>query len=246
MPSAKFLIAAAALACTAAAVPAHATIVTVVGTHFDLRYDDTKLGLFGAPSLVGDQLFFTLSTFAASSANGAGLVSTNSTISGIELVAKNGYGFGSVSLSEFGDYTLSGSNSSVQVLGQLRGFNVANASFTQTTANLALSPLTPLTLADGANHDWLAGATLDASTPVLPLPGFTNVIASRPDVMGLILENRLSAYTDAAQGGLLQAFIEKKVAGVVLTVSPVPETGTWLSFGTGLCLLGLRLARRSA
>ncbi len=240
----KKLLAAAAIAGLVGWMPAQATIITVVGTSFDLRYDDTKLGLFGAPTLVGDQMFFTLSNFVAQSNNGAGVVSTFSTVSGLELVAKNGTRFTGLMLSEFGDYNLSGTNSTVQVLGQLRAFNTANALSTQTSSNLVVSAATPLNLADGANHDWLASAAIDATTPVLPVPGFTNVIASSPEVMGLLIENRLSAYTDPAQSGLLQAFIEKKVAGVAVTVSVVPEPETWLTFLLGLGLVGARLHRR--
>ena len=39
------------------ASPAHSAIQTITGSNFDLFYDKTKLGLFGAPSLAGNNIF---------------------------------------------------------------------------------------------------------------------------------------------------------------------------------------------
>ena len=39
------------------ASPAHSAIQTITGSNFDLVYDDTKLGLFGAPSVAGNNIF---------------------------------------------------------------------------------------------------------------------------------------------------------------------------------------------
>lgn len=218
----RLLGAVLALASGMSAVPAQAALVTLSGSNFDLVYDDALLGLFGAPTLVGDTFFFTPVNFRAESLNGAGAVTTNSTISGLTLIAKNNYVFGSFLLAEFGDYQLIGGGSTVSVAGQLRAFDIANPIFTQTTSNLAVNPLTPLNLNDGINHDWQASASITGSTPVIP--GQTNVIASGATSVGLTLENRLTAYTDPSGIGLQQAFIEKKFAGtgITVTVSPVP------------------------
>lgn len=218
--------AAALAAALVSAFNAQAALVTVSGTDFDLTYDTTKLGLFGVPTLAGNSIFFTFSGFVAESLNGAGVVTQNSTISGLVLTAKNGFQFGAFDLAEFGDYRLNGSGSTVQVNGQLRAFNVASSINTQTAANLALAPGTALNLNDGSLHDWAALARIDAATaaqwvpPVFGAP--TNVIQSRAREVGITIENQLTAYTDAQAGGLRQAFIEKKFAGVQMTVSPVP------------------------
>ena len=205
----------------ASVAPAHAALVTLSGTQFDLTYDTTKLGSFGAPSLVGNTLTFTLNTFAAESLNGAGAVTKNSTVSGLVLNAKSGFQFGAFDLVEFGDYTLSGSGSFVRVQGQMRAFNTGQALTTQTSANLVVNPLTPLTLNDGNNHDWSASARIDASTPTA-LPSLFNVINSNPSEVGLTLENRLLAYTDPSGSGFRQAFIEKKFVGVGVQVTVLP------------------------
>ncbi len=233
-------LALAAALSTLLAVPAQAATITLVGTNFDLSYDDTKLGLFGAPVLVGDTIQFTLSSFAAEAPAAGGAASRNSTVSGLVLTAKSGFRFGAFDLAEFGDYTLSGTGSLVRVLGQLRAFNLADSLNTQTTSSLQVSPLTPLTLADGLNHDWSAAARIDASTAAVPGPfgSALNVILSNPDAVGLTIENRLTAFTDPATGGFRQAFIEKKFAGVQLQVSPVPAPPALWMLAAGLLVLG--------
>jgi len=214
---------AALAACTFCA---HAALVTLTGTDFDLTYDTAKLGLFGVPTLAGNSLFFTFSGFVAESLNGAGVVSRNSTISGLVLTAKNGFQFGAFDLAEFGDYRLNGSGSTVQVNGQLRAFNVASSINTQTTANLALAAGSSLSINDGGLYNWNALARIDASTAPQTVPAIfgapTNVIESRAREVGITIENQLTAYTDSQASGLRQAFIEKKFAGVQMTVSPVP------------------------
>ena len=206
------------------AAPSHAALVTLSGTQFDLTYDTTKLGLFGTPSLVGNTLSFTLNTFAAQSLNGVSAVSTFSTVSGLLLTAKNGFQFGAFDLVEFGDYTLSGSGSFVQVLGQLRAFNTAQALTTQTSANLMVNPLTPLNINDGNNHNWVADARIDASTP-MALPTLFNVISTMPQEVDLTIENRLTAYTVPSGSDFREAFIEKKFVGVGVQVTVLPAAG---------------------
>lgn len=228
-----------------------AALVTLTGTNFDLTYDTTKLGLFGAPTLVADTLFFTPNNFFAESLNGAGADTTNSTVTGLVLTAKNGYKFGAFELAEFGDYLISGAGSLVRVQGQLRAFNVASSLVTQTTNALTVNPLTPLTLNDGLLHDWNANARIDSSTSPVPVPFGTvqNVILSNPEAVGLTIENRLTAYTDPAGSGLREAFIEKKFAGVQLTVTPpsaVPlPAAAWLML-SGIGALGVAARRCKA
>ena len=220
---------------------AHAMTVVVTGTNFDLKYDDTKLGLFGSPSFVGNQIFFTPNMFTASSTNTTGLVNTNSTINGLELISKNGFIFNSISLAEFGDYQLSGAGSKVSVSGQLRAFDANNAMATQTSSNLVVSETTPLNLNDGTNHNWMAQASISNATP-------GSFLSSKPNDIFIAVENILTA-TSSVMGG--QAFIEKKFAGgsgsVVVTINevtaPVPEPSTWLLMLAGLGVVGALGAR---
>lgn len=223
------------------ASPAFAAIQTITGTNFDLVYDDTKLGLFGAPSLAGNNIFFTPNNFKAESLNGAGIVTSNSTINGMQLVAKNGFQFGSIDLTEFGDYLLRGPESFVSVNGQLRAFDGANFAATNTSASLIVSSSTPLNIIDGVNHDWLASASITNATA--SKSGLTGWL-SNANIVNITVENLLTAYTEAGPGPE-QAFIEKKAIGVGLVVtSAVPEPGVWSSLSAGLFLLGMMASRR--
>ena len=223
------------------ASPAHSAIQTITGSNFDLVYDDTKLGLFGAPSVAGNNIFFTPNNFKAESLNGAGIVTSNSTINGMQLVAKNGFRFGSIDLTEFGDDLTRGPESFVSVSGQLRAFDGANFAATNTAASLIVSANTPLTIIDGLNHDWQASASITNTTA--SKFGLTGWL-SNANIVNITVENLLTAYTEAGSGPE-QAFIEKKAIGVGLIVtSAVPEPGVWSSLSAGLFLLGLMATRR--
>ena len=52
---------------------AQAATVKLDGVAFDIYYDDTALDLFGTPTLSGDVLYFTPTSFKAESLNGAGV-----------------------------------------------------------------------------------------------------------------------------------------------------------------------------
>ena len=219
---------------------ASAAIQTITGTNFDLIYDDTKLGLFGAPSVAGNNIFFTPNNFKSESLNGAGIVTSNSTINGMQLVAKNGFRFGSIDLTEFGDYLMRDAESFVSVSGQLRAFDGANFAATNTSSSLLVSPSTPLNIIDGMNHDWLAIASITDSTAAKS--GLVGWLSSA-DIVNITVENLLTAYTDPGPGPE-QAFIEKKAIGVGLLVSPVPEPSMWSLLSAGLFLLGMIASRR--
>ena len=50
-------------------------------------------------------------------------MTSNSTINDMQLIAKNGFKFGSIDLTEFGDYLLRGPESFVSVSGQILAFD---------------------------------------------------------------------------------------------------------------------------
>lgn len=223
-------------------LPALAAQHTLVADNFDLIYEDSMTGLFGAPTLVGNNILFTPNDFKAQSFN-AGLNVESSTANGMYLVAKNGFKFGSISLSEFGDYFIDGSGQ-VSVLGQLRAFDAsadANPVLTQTSSNLMLSPTTPLNINDGLNHDWFATASINNTSNTV-ISGNAGWLSNATKV-GFTVENILKAYSSGS--GLQSAFIEKKFAGVGLVItSAVPEPGIWSSFSAGLLMLVTMITRR--
>jgi hypothetical protein len=211
----------AGAASTALAVP-----VTVTGSTFDISYDNDYLGLFGAPTLVGNQLAWFPSGspgFAAQSA--AGIAVTNSTFA-VQVTAHPGYTLGSFGLAEGGDYFYFGSGSGVSVSGQLRvtplpGTGVINPVVATSTfaANAAY---------DFGTHNWAAEAAL------VTLPdGTTAANAS--------LQNILAVYV---AGPASYAFIEKKDVLLTINVSAVPEPPSLAMVLAGVGAIGFIWVRR--
>lgn len=239
----NYIISGVALALFAIGVSqSRADIVTITGSEFDVVYDTSKLGLFGTPSLVGNNLFFTPNAFDAQSLNGAGTVNTASLASGIQLVAHNGYVFGNLSVAALGDYQMSGAGSSVNITGTLSANDDAKP-LTLTQSNLIVSALTPLTIIDGADHNWYGTATITDLTPTVT-PGNNPWLASARTI-DLALQNTLWATTTAG-GTAQQAFIQEKFSGVELMIDPVavPLPAALPLFLSGLGGLGLWRRRR--
>lgn len=212
---------------------ASAASVTLNGTDVSFTYDDANTGLFGSPTVSGNTIFFTPTDFKAVSTNGAGTMVTSSTVN-VVITPHQGNALTSLSLTERGDYSLDGEGSSVGIGGQLRVFsmndpiNVEDSSFITTASNLTIN--------DNLYHNWTAGAGVD----------LTGAQWSKTSAVNMTLENVLEATTSGS--GPSKAFIEKKFAGVGITVGLVPPASVpipaamWL-FGSGL--LGLvGVARR--
>jgi len=208
-----------------------AASVTVSGTNVSFTYDDTLLGLFGAPTVIGDSIFFTPTTFVAQSTNVSGQVIVNSTVNvDITVLNPGAFVFDGLSLVERGDYRLIGDDSWVDVGGQLRVRDWT--SYPATEVNDFITETAALTNNDGEFHNWEAGAAVAIGGT--DWEGVTTIRVT--------VENVLTA-TSLTLGE--SAFIEKKFAGgaVGLVVNPVPvPAAVWL-FGSGL--LGLAgIARR--
>lgn len=233
-----------ALLFTILATPsAFAALQTIAGTDFDLIFDDTKLGLFGAPSLSGNSIFFTPNNFKAESLNGLGIATSNSTVNGMQLVSKNNFKFGSIDLIEYGDYILRGNENFVDVKGQVRAFDTARFAATNSSSSLIVSDTTPLNIIDGNNHDWQASASINSAT--ISKSGLANWLSSA-DIVNVTIENLLTAYTTSGFGPQ-QAFIEKKAVGMtvgLVVTSAVPEPDLWGSLAAGLFFVGLMTTRR--
>lgn len=222
-----------ALVLTSAAGYVQAAPVTLDGASFSVTYDDALVGLFGMPTLSGNTLFFTPTSFKAISTNGAG-VSLASQTSNFDILLKPSANLrlSSVDLSEGGDYLMMGQNSFVNALGQMRVRNNANPSMEIVSS---IAPAAPLSIKDGINHNWAASANADLNGAA-----WNDVGSAR-----VTLENILLAYTQADTGPQL-AFAEKKYAGITFNVSPVPEASTWSMMLLGVGMLGyLGLRRRN-
>ncbi|MHB8471611.1 MAG: PEP-CTERM sorting domain-containing protein [Gammaproteobacteria bacterium] len=218
---------------------AGASMITLNGTDVKFTYDDSLTGLFGAPSVSGNTLFFTPTAFNAISTKGEGTVITNSNMN-ILVTPKDGAKMSSVALQERGDYSLKGAGSSVDVAGQLRAFDV-NHSFT-VFDSADITPTAPMTTVDNKYHNWTATSSLNLSSADW----------QKASAINFTIENVLEATTTEKAS---KAFVDKKFAGMQISVAtgggdgsgppaavPVPAA-MWL-FGSGL--LGLvGVSRRS-
>ncbi len=214
------------------ATTVHAATAKLEGVAFDVYYDDSVVGLFGAPSLSGDVLYFTPTTFLAESLNGDGVASTHSTIN-LRIELNSGYDFSSLSLTERGDYRMRGDVSEVDVLGQLRVFDVAAP---QTDASDRIRSTAALDQNDGLNYNWDAAAQI----------GLTGPMWEDARMINVTIENILDAYTDPLEVGRKQAFIEKKYVGLSVGAVPaVPEPDSYAMILAGLGMLSVVARRRS-
>ena len=213
---------------------ASAALITLNGSGVDFTYDDSQLGLYGTPTVSGNTIFFTPTTFKAISTNGDGSVIESSNVN-VVITTHQGINLGSLGLQERGDYSLRGDGSTVELGGELRAFDINNpmtvedSSFITSSSNLAIN--------DGKFHNWVGTADINLGTTL-----WANTTS-----INLTLENVLIATTVDFPS---RAFIEKKFAGIGITVGssvppssvPVPAAA-WL-FGSGL--LGLiGVSRRS-
>jgi len=197
---------------------------TLTTTAFDISFDESVIGLFGTPTLLGDTLFFAPGGAPGFTAQtGDGIDVTNSTFA-FTITAHPGFVLDSFTLVEEGDYFYFGDAAGVAVSGQLR-----------------LNPLAPggPTLSSGlAATSFTANAALDFDTR----PWSTTAsIATDPLSVGqLSMQNILAAHAD---GDMSYAFIEKNNVELTVGVSAVPEPQTYAMMLAGLGMLGFAAGR---
>lgn len=213
------------------ALPATAAMVTVEdpsgGSDYTVTYDDTQTGLYGAPQLRNNTIFFLPSNFYAESLNGGGDALTHSTIQLTLNALTPGFSFDQFNVLERGDYLLNGPGAEVDVEGQITVFDPDDAFNYYSTFFGADAPTD---INDNDLHSWTASANIDASS---------GWIAGSTEVQ-LTLENLLQASTEFAG---TTAFIEKKFSGIAISVnrSPIPAPAAlWLLGSAVIGMAGLR------
>lgn len=214
-------------------------MTTLAGTNVSFTFDETLVGLYGMPTVAGDSLIFTPTSFSASSTNGQGIVQKNGTLN-VSITANPGYQFSTVSLTERGDYYLIGSDAAVAVGGQIRVFDQDDPVNNEVTGNIvATAPFNVYTtISSFSTTNWTANAS--ASIPASGWGGADGIVSG----VNLTIENLLIASTTAAGSA---AYIEKKFAGTTIVISAVPEAQTWAMMLAGLGAIGFmtRRARRT-
>jgi hypothetical protein len=216
-----------------------AASVTVAGNTVSFTFDSALTGLFGAPTVVGDSIFFTPTSFKALSSNREGFDFTSQTFN-IAVNANAGYEVAGASLTEQGDYYIIKSRhdrfAGVAVGGKFIMRDLEAPAHKVSSGIFADAPLTDTTsLFHFETSEWMASANLDVPSSWGGADGIVSGV-------NLTLQNLLIA-SSFKRG--TSAFIEKKFAGIEIFTTPVPEPETYALFLAGLGLVGFIARRRS-
>jgi hypothetical protein len=219
----------------AAALPlsASAAMATIDGDKFDISFDDSLLGLFGTPSIVGDLVVWNPSgspAFSAQTTTADTTAFINSTFT-LKVTADPGWWISGAAVEQEGTYFSFGASSEVGLTGTLTvtagdpmgGLDTwdGNIAATAPFVNGSFPP---------AMSDW------DAASPILD----TDDVAEAQ----VTVQSLLFAYAGPAAGPK-GAFIETTEIVLGMNMVPVPEPATWASMATGGILLALGLRRRN-
>lgn len=211
---------------------ASAAIITIDGDFFDISFDDSLIGLFGTPAIVGDEIkwFPSGSPGFSAKVTGADDLAVTSSTFALKITADDGYKLTGSSLTEGGDYFFFGNAvSGVSASGQLRMTSLTPAAATVIdgitpdgtfTANPALTFTT---------NNWSASAVVALSAPATSA--------------NVTIQNILAAWAAGAPP-LQAAFIEKKEVTLSVGVVPIPEPSTWAMLGLGVGMIGFAIRRK--
>jgi PEP-CTERM motif len=208
---------------TFSSVQVNGATILLSGTNFDVRYDSSALGNYGTPTISGNVVFFTPTTFKTESLNGNGFSTVSGTVN-FQIIPKSNFEVASLTLLERGDYVLRGADSFVGVSGQTRAFGLLNPMM-ETSASITSA--SNLAIATGSQQNWIGSSSLNLA----------NLNLTPNQIVNYTVENLLEAYTENSASGPRRAFIEKKFSAFsVNVVSPVPEPSAVLLM---LCSLGV-------
>ena len=215
---------------------AFAATVTLAGTTVNFTFDSALSGLFGAPTVTGDALYFTPTDYKAQSFNGSGFASASQTFN-IAVNANPGYLVSAVNLAEDGDYYNIGTGASVAVGGKLYVRDLesplAPAASSKIQTTLPLTDVTSMAGFETTNWTSHTGIAIPAGWG-----GADGVVSG----VNVTIENILLA-SSLTSGSA--AFIEKKFVGLSVVTAPVPEPETYAMMLVGLGLVGFAVRRRT-
>lgn len=191
------------------------------GTFFTYSGGQSDNGLFGNPTLVGDQFQFTPANFVANSVNGSA-ASVVDRIQ-VDLTANPGHRFTMIRITEFGHWTITGVGT-VNAFGSLNLIDMINP---RPPAIDALDTNPAMPLSAPANGLWNGTAVINLAAIIGP--DWTR--------LRLVFTNTLQATSQAGSSAL----IDKKVVqgpSIFVDILPTPGSATILAMG------GMLAARR--
>lgn len=207
---------------------AMAATVTSNGSFFSISYDDSYLGLFGAPTIVGNTIVWSPTGFSTQSL-GHGIKSKNSTFA-VQVSSKPGYEISGFSLTESGSYAYHGNGKvGVSVTGTLRATSLDPLMPTLVSSILASDSFIANAGGDNSARQWSANATVEGETTF--------------ESANVTIENLLVAYSPRNASNVA-SYLSKTGVTLNVNVAPVPEAETYAMFLAGLGVLGVMMRRR--
>lgn len=240
---------AGAVILTLASVNAFAVTQTVIGTNFDVVYDDSQGGLtsgkYSAPLISGNNIIFSNSNFITSCADAGCNNPVEGTVD-FTIVPKNGFTVESLFLAEQGRYKLNGATASVAPIGSLDVGDALNGLFGASGSG-GIAAINTF-VDDNTFRTWNAVASVSTTGQGSSLLG--PVDWNTVSQFSVSIINQLVATTDAFGD---TAVIEKLATGTSLmlgvnqnpNLNPVPIPGAIWLFGSGLLgLVGVARKRK--
>lgn len=191
-----------------------------------------QIPLFGTPTISGNSLRFSPTSFGANSVNGIADV-TDGTLR-TTIVANPGNFIPTIQFNESGDYSLLGSGTAATMVRVGLAFfvdvlevNGAPVSVPTLSGNGVFNPLTgTFTLANpGATFLglWTGGANIDVNAHLA-----ANGFAPQATKVRIVIDNQLVALSEA---GTISYIKKKEIGGVAITVVPSPASLALLGLG---------------
>ena len=209
----------------------HAATVTLEGANIRWVYDTTlnatALSVLGTPTLVGDSVQFSPTSFTADATGAVGVVSTSATFVFDHVISKNGNNILSIQATDSGNYSI------------VNGSDVGNDLFLQ--AVQVGSPSKVVSQAESYFNDSSSSGSWSLGNSLTTIGGPSvapfSTLTSATDLK-LTIQDTLTA---TALGANEHASIQKSSL-LVTAVTPVPVPGSvWL---LGSALLGFAGLRR--
>lgn len=187
-------------------------------------------------AIPGNSLNFDPTGFSASASGAAGSDITDGQLS-FTVVAKPGFGIGSISLAEAGDLTLAGNGTNATNVGvagsgtlNIQAINGVGVFIPSIGFNLTMtnSGLYGLVTDGGASapfpyfDDW-SGSWIQNLTNIIVANGYSaNDLVTQ---ISINVDNTLSANSEAGTSALIA---KKEFGGLSVTVQTIPEPATWI------------------